>query len=70
MTNNVKKKARLLIAGMGTVLTVAPSVAIERMTVTPSHRLANATNRVGMYFRAVMAKDVAETSERKKPKAA
>lgn len=61
MTKYIEKKlnrARWFIAGMGTVLSVAPMVSVDRTSqaVTPGDRLANATVRVGGHFKAVLKK--------------
>jgi len=70
MGKAAKNTVRIFVAGMGTILSVSPSIAVERSSSTPSQRLANATNRVGGYFVSALAKDPKVNSERKKQKAA
>lgn len=59
MTKMMEKKyskARWFIAGMGTILTVAPMATVDRTSqaATANDRVANATVRVGGYFRTVL----------------
>lgn len=56
ITKKIDNKARLFVAGMGTVLTVVPVTHISCVTASSSERVANATTRVGTYFSSVLHK--------------
>ena len=47
-------KAKWFVAGMGTVLSVAPMTTIAQPSVTTADRLAMATTRVGARFTSVL----------------
>lgn len=63
--HNRINKARWFIAGMGTVLSVAPMTVASHPTVTSAERLANATNRVGAHFNSVLKQGQREQKKEK-----
>lgn len=58
-------KARWFVAGMGTVLSVAPMTTVSHPSTTSADRLAHATNRVGAHFKSVLEQGQREHEKKK-----
>lgn len=58
-------KARWFIAGMGTVLSIAPMTTVSHPSTTSADRLAFATNRVGAHFKSVLKQGPREQEKKK-----
>lgn len=71
MTKTVRRsmgKAKLFVAGMGTVLSVAPSIVVASPNTTNAERLAYATNRVGQHFVNVLTRQGSREQKEAKQK--
>lgn len=63
--HNRINKARWFIAGMGTVLSIAPMTSVSQPSTTSADRLAYATNRVGAHFKSVLKQGQREQEKKK-----
>lgn len=67
--NRSVSRAKLFVAGMGTVLSFAPGVVVASSATTSAERLANATNRVGQHFSNVLTGQTRREQEEAKERA-